>query len=97
MAQTMEAWFIADLPALQNFYGQNFNSNPIPGTANVEQINKQVLNASLVEATRKTQKGVYHKIKHGSELLKRIDSGKVRHAAPHCERLFIKLTRQIEP
>lgn len=97
MAQTMEAWFIADPAALQDFYGQRFNRNSIPRTANVEQIDKPTLNASLEAATRLTQKGSYHKIRHGAELLKRIDSDRVRAAATHCERLFSEITRQIEP
>jgi Domain of unknown function (DUF4276) len=96
MAQTMEAWLIADLAALQDFYGQGFNANSIPRTANVEQIDKPTLNTSLEAATRRTQKGIYHKIKHGAEILKRIDSDRVRTVATHCDRLFVELRQQIE-
>jgi len=96
MVQVVEAWFVADLSALERFYGENFNSNPIPKNPNVEQIDKNTLHSSLKAATWKTKKGEYHKIKHGPELLKQLDVSKVRNAAPHCDRLFITLKRKME-
>jgi hypothetical protein len=96
MVQTMEAWIIADIAALKNFYRQGFHPGAIPKTADVEQIDKSALESSLKAATRKTQKGEYHKIRHASELLKRIDPVKVRNAAPHCRRLFLTLERKID-
>ena len=30
----------------------------------------------------------YHKIKHGSDLLKRTDESKAKHRCPHCKQLF---------
>lgn len=96
MVQVVEAWLVADLPALQQYYGQRFNSTSIPKTPNVEELDRNTLYSSLKAATRLTQKGEYHKTRHGPELLKRVDVFKVRHAAPHCERLLTTLEKRID-
>lgn len=95
MVQTMEAWFIADPDTLATYYGQGFNRNPIPGTANVEAIPKNQLLPILENATRRTKKGLYAKIAHGSQLLERIRPAAVRAKAPHCDRLFTILTNKM--
>jgi len=84
----MEAWLIADRATLAAFYGQGFNSSAFPGTTNIETIEKSRLENLLLQATRNTTKETYHKIRHGTELLKKIDATKVRAASPHCDRLF---------
>lgn len=91
MVQTMEAWFIADRDALQRYYGKDFNVNSLSRNPNVEELAKDHLALSLVNATRVTSKGEYHKINHAAELLKVIDPAKVRKASPHCARLLKKL------
>ncbi len=91
MVQTMEAWFLADPEALAKYYGQQFGTKALPARENVEQIAKSDVERSLREATKKTQKGGYHKIRHASDLLARIDPEKVRKRAPHCERLLLTL------
>lgn len=96
MVQVVEAWVVADLAALQQFYGQRFNSNSIPKNPNVEGLDRHTLYSSLKAATRLTQKGEYHKTRHGPELLKRVDVAKVRRAAPHCERLLTTLEQEID-
>jgi uncharacterized protein DUF4276 len=96
MVQVVEAWLVADLAALQQFYGQRFNSNSIPKNPNVEELDKNTLYSSLKSATRMTQKGEYHKTRHGPELLKRVDVSKVRRAAPYCERLLSTLEQRID-
>lgn len=88
MAQAMEAWLIADVETLRTYYGPDFNVNPIPRNTNVEQIDKNQLARALNNATRKTQKGEYDKIKHACEILQKLDVVKVRKAAFHCDRLF---------
>lgn len=92
MVQTMEAWFIADVAALQRFYGQDFHAPSIPKTRDVEQIGKAQIESALRDATRNTQKGRYHKIRHGAQLLKLINLEIVRKRARYCERLFATLT-----
>lgn len=96
MVQMMEAWFVADIDTLESFYGNGFRRGAIPARDEVEAIGKEVLETALQNATRDTLKGPYHKIRHGSKLLCLIDSQIVRSKAPHCERLFETLTREIE-
>ncbi len=96
MAQTMEAWIVADPEALAEFYGQNFHIGLLPRAKNLETVPKQEVANSLERATRDTTKGVYHKIKHVNELLSRIDATKVRARCPCCEALFIELPGMIE-
>jgi hypothetical protein len=88
MAQTMEAWVIADLIALSKFYGQGFNRNYFPANQDVEAIPKERLERALYEATRRTSKGEYHKIRHGPEILANADQTIVCSRARHCEDLF---------
>lgn len=95
MAQTMEAWLIADKDALADFYQKGFNRTALPQNPRVEEISKKELFDGLRNATAKTQKGRYHKTQHGPEILKRLDVAKVRQAAPYCERLFKTLTEKM--
>jgi hypothetical protein len=95
MVQVMEAWAIADLETLRGFYGPGFNQNSIPGQEDVELIPKADLERALVQATRNTQKGEYHKIRHGPKILALADVSKVRNRARHCDRMFTILSRKI--
>jgi hypothetical protein len=88
MAQTMEAWLIADVDALSKFYGQGFTVKAIPRRQNVEEIDKANVTSALENATRPTKTGKYHKIRHGPKLLQLVNVQIVRVAAPHCNRLF---------
>ncbi|NQU04838.1 MAG: DUF4276 family protein [Calditrichaeota bacterium] len=96
MVQTMEAWIIADVETLAGFYGQGFSKNAIPSNQNVEEIEKADLERALNNATKRTQKGKYHKINHGCKLLEKINPDIVCEKAPHCDRLFKYLGSQIE-
>ena len=96
MVQTMEAWLIADLDALKEFYGQGFNASAIPKNPDVEKIPKDQLASALEKASRKTQPGEYKKIRHGAKLLAMLDTAKVRKASLHCDRLFSELKAKIE-
>ena len=53
-----------------------------------EDVSKQDLERGLRQATNATSKGRYHKIKHASDLLKRIDVSAVTSRCGHCKRLF---------
>ena len=97
MVQVMESWFIADVEALKDFYGQNFRESAIPKHQNnVETIEKATVENSLKKATAKTQKGEYQKIGHGAKILEKINPRKVREAAPHCEKLFDSILGKIK-
>ncbi|MFB2835155.1 DUF4276 family protein [Floridanema evergladense] len=91
MVQAMEAWFIADIDTLKNYYGQGFKENSIPKNSNVENIDKDSLEPSLKAATCDTSKGEYQKIQHASQLLERLDAAKICKASPNCKRLFTTL------
>ena len=95
MVQTMEAWLIADVDELARFYGQGFLRSQIPDREDVEQIPKADLVRVLTEASRRTQKCEYAKIRHAAVLLKRIDPSVVRAKAKHCERLFHTLEEKL--
>jgi hypothetical protein len=88
MVQCMESWFLADVRTLSEYYGQGFLINSFPGRPNIEEIPKRDVEQALDHATRLTQKGVYHKTRHGFELLANIDPAKVRAASGHAQRLF---------
>jgi len=88
MVQMMESWMVADVSALRQFYGKEFNDNALPKNPNVEQIEKKTLLSALKDATRNTSKGEYHKTRHGFKILEQLEAAKIRRAAPHCDRLF---------
>jgi Domain of unknown function (DUF4276) len=95
MAQVMESWFVADIDALERFYGQGFAAGQIPRRRDVEEVPKDDVFASLNSATRRTQKGRYHKIQHGPAILESLNPKLVRARAPHCERLFTVLSEAL--
>lgn len=96
MTQAMEAWFVADVPALRAFYGQGFRQNSLPRNPDVEQIPKDQLEPSLIAATRDTKSGEYHKADHAWKILKLIKPATVRDASRHCERLFVTLRAKMQ-
>jgi hypothetical protein len=63
----------------------------------VEEISKQTLEEAIKTATKNTAKGEDRKIKHGSEILARLDPTKVRVKAAHCGRLLNILSDKINP
>lgn len=96
MVPMMESWFFADKEKLAEFYGKGFNTNALSKNTNVENISKSDVETGLKNATRETSKKEYEKGKHAGEILRIIDSGKVRKAAPHCKRLFEEIKKEIE-
>lgn len=96
MVEVMETWIIADADALVTYYGQRFRRNALPSRQNLEDVSKSDVERALNHATEQTTKGRYQKIKHASDLLRRIDVNRVRQRCRHCERLFNTVTEQIE-
>ena len=96
MVQVMETWIIADADALGMYYGQGFKPNVLPRRENLEDVSKRDVEQALNHATEQTTKGRYQKIKHASDLLRRIDVNRVKQRCRHCERLFNAITEQIE-
>jgi Domain of unknown function (DUF4276) len=87
MTQSMETWIAADLDMLQSYYGKGFQPNALPRRAKLDEEDRHSLSRALETATRATQKGSYHKIRHASELLSKIRPEQV---GARCEsfRLF---------
>lgn len=96
MVQIMESWFLADTDALKAYYGKGFNVAAIQKNPKVEEVLKADILGALSKATKNSSKGEYHKTRHGTELLTRIDPKKVRQVAPHCEKLFRTISEVIE-
>lgn len=96
MVQSMETWIVADPDALSTYYGQNFNRNALPKRENLEMEPKADVARALNQATERTTKRRYHKIKHASDLLKRINVEKVKNRCLHCARLFDVIGRMID-
>ena len=91
MVQTMETWIVADPAALAGFYGQGFRASALSSAVDLEAVPKKDVARDLREATRRTSKGEYHKIRHVRALLETIEPGKVRQRCQSCERLFTDL------
>ena len=91
MIQTIETWIVADQQALAKYYGQGFRGNELPKTINLETVAKTKISGALNRSIRHTQKGLYHKIRHASDLLKKIDPQHVASRCPSCARLFATL------
>lgn len=72
MTQCMEAWIVADADALATFYGKQFHRGALPRRNVLDDEPKASVYDALEAATRNTQKGSYGKIKHASELLRRL-------------------------
>jgi len=94
MVQAMEAWFLADRQTLTAYYGQGFLVGSLPGQPDIELIPKKDVVIALRHASSKTQKGEYHKTRHGFDLLEQIDPQRVRTASHHADRLFAMLARE---
>jgi len=88
MVQSMESWVLADREALTDYYKRGFLPGSLPTPRTVENILKRDVLRALRHASRHTQKGPYHKARHGFDLLARIDPAKLRGASVHARRLF---------
>ncbi|MGH9446378.1 MAG: DUF4276 family protein, partial [Terriglobia bacterium] len=88
MVQCMESWFLADKEKLKQYYGQRFLPGSLPGQTNIEEIPKQDVEQALKHASRNTQKGAYHKTRHGFELLELLDPARLRAASRRARILF---------
>jgi hypothetical protein len=96
MIEMMESWFHADKDAIGKYYGDGFKKEALKPNPNVEQISKRDLEDGLKAATRNTKEGPYHKTKHAPALLERIDTDRVRQAAPQCDRMFRAVLARLE-
>lgn len=89
MVQIMESWFLADVNALESFFGTGFRSQSLPRNPNIEDVLKEDVENGLKRASRDTGPGEYNKGKHSFNILAMLDPEKVKKASPHADR-FIK-------
>lgn len=95
MVQVMETWIVADADALEGYYGGGFNAGQLPRRQALEEVPKAEIERTLRQATAKTTKGAYHKIRHASELLARIDRERVKARCRHFKRLWEWLAHRL--
>jgi hypothetical protein len=88
MVEAVEAWIVADAECLRAYYGQRFNAGALPSRDDLEMVSKAQLASALDRATRTTQKGEYHKIRHCPDLLEKMDAAKARDRCRYCRALF---------
>jgi len=83
MIHEMEAWFISQPTVLDKFYGSLISDKLAKKSATeVFEPDKE-----LQRITKDTKKGIYHKIRHGTELLKLLDVDKLSNDFPDFKRL----------
>ena len=63
MVQCMEAWFLADKEALEGYFGSGFSRNALPQEPEIEAVAKADIEHGLREATRRTSKRRYGKVR----------------------------------
>ena len=85
MVQCMESWFLADISALQSFFGTGFR--PPSKRDDIENIPKQDVLSKLEAASRNSNKGPYHKGRHSFDILAQIDPEKVIQRSPFARKL----------
>ena len=88
MIRCMETWIVADPDALSGYYGRSLRQNALPRSANLESVSPKEIATALQRATRGTQKGEYHKIRHAPDLLKQVSVQRVRGRCAACRRLI---------
>ncbi len=90
MIQTMEAWLLSQPNVLSKYYGQGIEIKGIQGKNWQNQSSPvKILN----KLTKSTQKGKYHKVKHGSELLALLDAQSLMDDFPEFKRMIETLKK----
>ena len=87
MVQAMETWFIADQPALQSFFGVQFDASPFEDLPALETILKEDALEKLRQASMQC-KPRYKKSKVSYDLLAQINPDTVAAACPHADQLL---------
>ena len=88
MVQIMESWFLADVGALESFYGRGFRRQALPGNPSIEQIPKPDVLSGLAQATSGTKKGNYRKSSDSFGILAELDPVKVRNTSLYADRFL---------
>lgn len=97
MVQTMESWFLADVPSLERYFGGNFRSASLTNRESIEDVPKKDVLAQLKLASRDSQKGTYDKGSHSFAILAQIDPEKVIQRSSFAKRLIDNLKSYLIP
>lgn len=97
MVQCMETWFLADVSALEEFFGSGFRSSAIPQRNDIENISKSDVLGRLKAASSGSRKREYHKGNHSFDILARIDPESVIRRSPFAKRLIDTLKSHLIP
>ena len=97
MVQCMEAWFLADVPALETFFGAGFRSTSLAKRDDIENIPKNDVFNQLDSATRASKKGAYDKSRHSFDILAQIDPAQVIQCSPFAKQLVDTLRAHLIP
>ena len=90
MVQAMETWFIADMPALQRFYGDSLDANCFENLPPLETMPKEDALITLQKATLMCSRH-YKKGRRSYRLLAEIEPQLVAAACPHADQLLTYL------
>ncbi len=90
MIQEMEAWFISQPQILDKYYKTPISAK-LPNT-NPKKIANPV--AVLEKVTRDTQKGKYHKVKHGTALLELLDAHLLKNSFNEFNQLITRIVNE---
>jgi len=88
MIQEMEAWFISQPQILDEYYKAEISSK-LPKT-NPKYIKKP--SNVLERVTKNTQKGKYHKVRHGTALLELLDANSLKESSEQFSIMISKLS-----
>ncbi|HEY0133547.1 MAG TPA: hypothetical protein VGB85_05690, partial [Nannocystis sp.] len=72
------------------YFGQGFNARKLPQSADLERVEKAMLNERLQLATAPSRRGAYRK-SDGFALIGRIDPARLRQRCSHAAALFAEL------
>ncbi|MEO5341164.1 MAG: DUF4276 family protein [Magnetococcus sp. MYC-9] len=88
MTHCMETWFLADMDALTEYFGNGFHTNSLPQTQPIEAAPKKSIFDGLNNAAKSTSKRKYDKGDHSFAILAILDPFKVQRQALWACRLF---------
>ncbi|MCD4820154.1 MAG: DUF4276 family protein [Candidatus Cloacimonetes bacterium] len=89
MIQEMESWFLSQPEILDKFYGEILSKKINSET--YQEIEKPA--KFLQKITINSKKRKYHKVKHGVELLKRLDANKLENSSSEFKNLITILRK----
>ncbi len=97
MVQCMESWFLADVSALESFFGAGFRRASLSRRDDIEEIPKGDVFNQLYSASRGSKKGAYDKSLHSFDILGQINPSQVTERSWFAKRLLETLKFHLIP